>query len=91
LRRARSSTSGCGASACCCQAARTIREYQARPGAFMQALALLGWTDGRNVRIETRWGAGDADRYCQYAAELVASRRMSLWPRSPRSWRRYSG
>ena len=38
----------------------------------MQALALLGWTDGRNVRIETRWGAGDADRYCQYAAELLA-------------------
>src|SRR6266699_1172318 len=47
-------------------------EYQARVGAFMQALALLGWADGRNVRIETRWGAGDADRYRQYAAELVA-------------------
>src|SRR4029453_18728326 len=47
-------------------------DYQARVGAFMQALALLGWTDGRNVRIETRWGAGDADRYRQYAAELVA-------------------
>jgi putative tryptophan/tyrosine transport system substrate-binding protein len=47
-------------------------EYQARVGAFMQALALLGWTDGRNVRIETRLGANDADRYRQYAAELVA-------------------
>jgi putative ABC transport system substrate-binding protein len=47
-------------------------EYQARLGTFMQALALLGWTDGRNVRIETRWGAGDADGYRQYAAELVA-------------------
>src|SRR5262245_30509008 len=47
-------------------------EYQARVGAFMQALALLGWTDGRNVRIETRWGANDADRYRKYAAELVA-------------------
>jgi ABC-type uncharacterized transport system substrate-binding protein len=47
-------------------------DYQARVGAFMQALALLGWTDGRNVRIETRWGAGDADRHRQYAAELVA-------------------
>jgi ABC-type uncharacterized transport system substrate-binding protein len=47
-------------------------EYQARVGAFMQALALLGWADGRNVRIETRWGAGDADRFRQYAAELVA-------------------
>src|SRR5262245_3641553 len=28
--------------------------------------------DGRNVRIDTRWGAGDADRTCRYAAELVA-------------------
>jgi hypothetical protein len=28
-------------------------EWQARVGAFMQALALLGWTIGRNVRIET--------------------------------------
>src|SRR5262245_35548002 len=46
-------------------------EYQARVGAFMQALALLGWTDGRNVRIETRWGANEA-AYRQYAAELVA-------------------
>jgi putative tryptophan/tyrosine transport system substrate-binding protein len=32
----------------------------------------LGWTDGRNVRIETRWAAGDADRFRRYAAELVA-------------------
>ncbi|MEA3028039.1 MAG: hypothetical protein QOF91_3324, partial [Alphaproteobacteria bacterium] len=30
-------------------------EYQARIGAFQQALALLGWTIGRNVRIDTRW------------------------------------
>jgi putative tryptophan/tyrosine transport system substrate-binding protein len=47
-------------------------EWQARVGAFQQALALLGWTIGRNVRIEYRWGAGDADRFRQYAAELVA-------------------
>ena len=32
----------------------------------------LGWTDGRNVRIDYRWGAGDADRCRRYAAELVA-------------------
>ena len=32
----------------------------------------MGWSDGGNVRFETRWGAGDADRYRQYAAELVA-------------------
>jgi hypothetical protein len=32
----------------------------------------LGWTDGRNVRIDQRWGAGDAERARRYAAELVA-------------------
>jgi putative tryptophan/tyrosine transport system substrate-binding protein len=40
--------------------------------AFAQALAELGWTVGRNVRIEYRWGAGDLDRFRRYAAELVA-------------------
>jgi ABC-type uncharacterized transport system substrate-binding protein len=45
---------------------------QARLTAFAQALQQLGWTDGRNLRIETRWGAGDAERYRRYAAELVA-------------------
>jgi len=48
------------------------REGQARMAALQQALAELGWSDGGNVRIDTRWGAGDADRYRQYAAELVA-------------------
>jgi len=45
---------------------------QARLTAFAQGLQQLGWTDGRNVRIEARWGAGDAERYRRYAAELVA-------------------
>src|SRR5262249_54757150 len=40
--------------------------------AFAQGLAELGWTVGRNVRIEYRWGAGDLDRRRKYAAELVA-------------------
>src|SRR5262245_9580084 len=40
--------------------------------AFAQGLAELGWTVGRNVRIEYRWGAGDPDRFRRYAAELVA-------------------
>ena len=35
-------------------------------------LQQLGWTVGRNVRIDTRWAAGDADRIRRYAAELVA-------------------
>jgi putative tryptophan/tyrosine transport system substrate-binding protein len=45
---------------------------QARQTAFVRALEELGWADGRNVRIDIRWGAGDADRYRKYAAELVA-------------------
>jgi putative tryptophan/tyrosine transport system substrate-binding protein len=46
-------------------------EFQARVGAFLQALALLGWTIGRNVRIDARWvvNAGDIRRH---AAELAA-------------------
>jgi putative ABC transport system substrate-binding protein len=48
------------------------QEGQARLGAFLKALEQLGWTDGRNVRIDHRWGAGDAERARRYAAELVA-------------------
>jgi putative ABC transport system substrate-binding protein len=48
------------------------REGQARMAALQQGLAQLGWSDGGNVQIDTRWGAGDVDRYRQYAAELVA-------------------
>src|SRR5215471_15602401 len=40
--------------------------------AFAQGLAELGWTAGRNVRIEYRWGAGDPDRFRGHAADLVA-------------------
>ena len=47
-------------------------EAQARVGAFLQGLQEFGWAVGRNVRIEYRWGAGDADRTRGYAAELVA-------------------
>src|SRR4029453_17836888 len=42
------------------------------PAAFLQALQQLGWTDGRNVRIDDRSPAGDADKARKYAAELVA-------------------
>jgi putative ABC transport system substrate-binding protein len=47
-------------------------ESQRRVTAFVQGLQELGWADGRNVRIETRWGASDAERNRRYAAELVA-------------------
>jgi putative tryptophan/tyrosine transport system substrate-binding protein len=46
--------------------------FQTWLGAFLQGLALLGWTIGRNVRIETRWSGGKADDTRRYAAELVA-------------------
>jgi putative tryptophan/tyrosine transport system substrate-binding protein len=45
---------------------------QARNGAFLQGLQQAGWTIGRNVQVETRWAAGDADRLRTYGAELVA-------------------
>jgi putative tryptophan/tyrosine transport system substrate-binding protein len=46
-------------------------EGQARNTAFVQALQQLGWTEGRNARIDTRWGT-DAGSTRKYAAELVA-------------------
>src|ERR1700722_5891892 len=45
---------------------------QANNAAFLQELQQLGWIDGRNVRIDFRWGAGDAADMRKYAAELVA-------------------
>jgi ABC-type uncharacterized transport system substrate-binding protein len=47
-------------------------EAQARHAAFVEGLAQLGWTDGRNVRIDARWTAGNAADAPKYAAELVA-------------------
>jgi putative ABC transport system substrate-binding protein len=47
------------------------QEGQARFDAFVKALREHGWVDGRNVKIDVRWGAG-AHRTRQYAAELVA-------------------
>ena len=40
--------------------------------AFQQALQQLDWTEGRNIRIDIRWGENDVDRDRKYAAELVA-------------------
>jgi putative ABC transport system substrate-binding protein len=47
-------------------------EAPARVAAFAQGLQELGWTMGRNVGIDYRWGAGVADLYRRYGAELVA-------------------
>ena len=47
-------------------------EYETRMAAFRQGLALLGWTDGRNVRIDTRWATTEAEQVRKQALELVA-------------------
>ena len=47
-------------------------EAPTRVTAFAQGLAELGWTAGRNLQIDYRWGGGDPVRYHRYAAELVA-------------------
>src|SRR5262245_25780858 len=47
-------------------------EGQARVAALKQGLRELGWTDGRNIQIETRFGEADAGRIRTHAAELVA-------------------
>jgi putative ABC transport system substrate-binding protein len=48
-------------------------EGKRRLSAFTQALADLGWTDGRNVRMDVRWGGGDNDRVRALAQELAGS------------------
>ena len=47
-------------------------EGQAQVAAFLQALQQLGWTEGRNVRIDTRWGENDVELDRTYARELLA-------------------
>jgi putative ABC transport system substrate-binding protein len=47
-------------------------DAQARYAAFLQGMQQLGWTDGRNVRFDPRWGAGKAANIRKNAAELVA-------------------
>src|SRR5262249_36080644 len=45
---------------------------KARVAAFLRGLQPLGWTDGRNLRIDYRWGGGDAGHMRSHAAELIA-------------------
>src|ERR1043166_2689312 len=61
-------------------------EFQARVGAFLQALALLGWTIGRNVRIDTRWATANAAEIRRHAAELAALAPDVILAMGPRPW-----
>jgi putative tryptophan/tyrosine transport system substrate-binding protein len=47
-------------------------EGQPFVAAFRQALQQLGWIEGRNIRIDIRWGENDVERDRRYAADLVA-------------------
>ena len=47
-------------------------EASSRLTAFVQGLQQSGWTDGRNARVDIRWGAGNPDLFRRYAMELVA-------------------
>jgi putative tryptophan/tyrosine transport system substrate-binding protein len=57
---------------------------QARLAAFVKGLEQLGWTDGRNVQIDTRWGGGDAERTRKYVASWWRSARLPGQRRSSR-------
>jgi putative ABC transport system substrate-binding protein len=49
-------------------------QAQVRNAAFLQGLQQLGWTVGRNVKIDFRWGASNADNARKFASELLALR-----------------
>jgi hypothetical protein len=66
-RHGRSKAGGYGASAC----DENDPVMKARISAFTQALAGLGWTVGRNVRMDLRWGRADINRVRALARELV--------------------
>jgi putative ABC transport system substrate-binding protein len=52
--------------------AESDREAYSWFTAFRQQLERSGWREGRNIRFDVRWGAGDLDRLRRYAAELVS-------------------
>jgi putative ABC transport system substrate-binding protein len=52
--------------------AATDPEGQAQVAAFLQALQQLGWSEDRNVRIDTRWGENDVERDRRYATLAFA-------------------
>lgn len=58
-------------------------EALARVAAFEGGLRSIGWSSGRNLRVEWRWGAGDPNRIKVYAAELVAMKMEVIVANSP--------
>ena len=62
-------------------------EGQARIAAFVQGLQQLGWTDGRNVRIDIAGAPAIPTTFANTRRNWSRSRRTSFWPLAPRSWR----
>jgi putative ABC transport system substrate-binding protein len=63
-------------------------ENQARMAAFLQGLAQWGWTDGRNIRIDTRWATTNPDDLRRHATELAALATSWSLRVAPQPWRR---
>ena len=63
-------------------------EGQARLAAFVQGLRQLGWIDGRNVRIDTRWAAAMPSACADTPRNWSRSRPTSSWPQAPAAWGR---
>ena len=59
-------------------------EAKARMAAFLQELAQFGWVDGRNVRIDARWGAGELTAFADTQPNWLRLRRTLSWPLPPR-------
>ena len=68
-------------------ATKDTPDLQVRLAAFQQVLQQLGWTDGRNVRIDYRWGAGRPTTFADTRRNWWHSRRTSSWQQA-RLWSR---
>jgi putative tryptophan/tyrosine transport system substrate-binding protein len=65
-------------------AAAVDSEQQSWLGAFLKALQELGWIDGRNVRIDTRWATTNAEKSANTRQSWSHSRQTSFWHLAPR-------
>ena len=88
-RRARSSPSGCGASACSCIAPRTIRKGRRASRRSCRGCSNWAGPIGRNVRIDIRWASGRCRPHSQTRGGVGRARaRRDPGPAAPQPWRR---
>jgi hypothetical protein len=63
-------------------------DFQARVAAFHKALALFGWTIGRNVQIDTRWATNNIATFANMRQNWLRLRPTSFWLMAARAWGR---